>query len=166
MYIYEQPEWPRFTWQHERLEPLLGAVRHQQGRVPGRMEALGFSAQAQAAFQVMTLNKLKFREIEGEMLPTDQVRSSLARRLGLDVGGLVPAERRVEGVVDMLLDATQKFGQELTAERLFGWQAALFPAACSGLQRLAAHCGGRVAHRAQRADASGFGCAGTGANPL
>lgn len=137
MYIYERPEWPRFTWQHEQLEPLLGAVRHQQGRVLGHMQALGFTAQAEATLQTLTLDVLKSSEIEGEMLPADQVRSSLARRLGLDVAGLVPAERRVEGVVEMLLDATQEFGQELTAERLFGWQAALFPAGRSGLQRIA-----------------------------
>jgi Fic family protein len=128
------------------------------------MEALGFSAQAQATLQTLTLDVLKSSEIEGEVLPADQVRSSLARRLGLDVGGLVPAERRVEGVVEMLLDATQDFGQELTAERLQGWQVALFPAGRSG--RLAAHCGGGMAHRAQRADASGFGRGRAGANPL
>ena len=137
MYIYERSEWPHFTWQREQLELLLGAVRHQQGRVLGHMEALGFSAQAQATLQTLTLDVLKSSEIEGEMLPADQVRSSLARRLGLDVGGLVPAERRVEGVVEMLLDATQEFGQPLTAERLQGWQAALFPAGRSGLQRIA-----------------------------
>ena len=137
MYIYERPEWPHVTWQRERLEPLLGAVRHQQGRVLGHMEALGFSAQAQATLQTLTLDVLKSSEIEGEVLPADQVRSSLARRLGLDMGGLVPAERRVEGVVEMLLDATQEFGLPLTAERVYGWQAALFPAGRNGLQNAA-----------------------------
>lgn len=136
MYIYQQPIWPTFTWQHERLEDLLGAVRHQQGRVLGHMEALGFSLQAEALLQTLTLEALKTSEIEGERLPSEQVRSSLARRLGLDVAGLVPAERRVEGVVDMLLDATQGFAQPLTAERLCSWQAALFPAGRSGLLRI------------------------------
>jgi Fic family protein len=100
------------------------------------MEALGFSLQAEALLQTLTLEALKSSEIEGELLPSEQVRSSLARRLGLDVAGLVPAERRVEGVVDMLLDATQGFDQYLTAERLCSWQAALFPTGRSGLQRI------------------------------
>ena len=136
VYLYQQPTWPAFIWQPERLEPLLGAVRHQQGRVLGHMEALGFSLQAEALLQTLTLEALKSSEIEGELLPSEQVRSSLARRLGLDVAGLVPAERRVEGVVDMLLDATQGFAQPLTAERLCSWQAALFPTGRSGLQRI------------------------------
>jgi Fic family protein len=136
MYIYQQPTWPAFTWQHEHLEPLLGAVRHQQGRVLGHMEALGFSVQAEALLQTLTLEALKSSEIEGEILPSEQVRSSLARRLGIAVAGLVPAERRVEGVVEMLLDATQGFAQPVTAERLCAWQAALFPTGRSGLQRL------------------------------
>jgi Fic family protein len=136
VYIYQQPTWPAFTWQHEHLEPLLGAVRHQQGRVLGHMEALGFSLQAEALLQTLTLEALKSSEIEGELLLTEQVRSSLARRLGIDVAGLVPAERRVEGVVDMLLDATQRFAEPLTAERLCNWQAALFPSGRSGLQRI------------------------------
>ncbi len=136
MYIYQHPTWPAFTWQHERLEPLLGAVRHQQGRVLGHMQALGFSLQAEALLQILTLEALKSSEIEGELLPSEQVRSSLARRLGMAVAGLVPAERRVEGVVDMLLDATQGFAEPLTAERLCSWQAALFPSGRSGLQRI------------------------------
>jgi len=136
MYIYQHPTWPNFTWQHEHLEPLLGAVRHQQGRVLGHMEALGFSLQAEALLQTLTLEALKTSEIEGEMLPSEQVRSSLARRLGIPVAGLVPAERRVEGVVEMLLDATQGFAHPVTAERLCDWQAALFPTGRSGLQRI------------------------------
>jgi Fic family protein len=136
MYIYQQPTWPAFTWQHELLEPLLGAVRHQQGRVLGHMEALGFSLQAEALLQTLTLEALKSSEIEGELLPSEQVRSSLACRLGIPVAGLVPAERRVEGVVEMLLDATQSFAQPVTADRLCSWQAALFPSGRSGLQRI------------------------------
>ena len=136
MYIYQQPTWPDFTWQHEHLEPLLGAVRHQQGRVLGHMEALGFSLQTEALLQTLTLEALKSSEIEGEMLPSEQVRSSLARHLGIPVAGLVPAERRVEGVVEMLLDATQGFAQPVTAERLGDWQAALFPTGRGGLQHI------------------------------
>jgi Fic family protein len=136
MYIYQQPTWPTFTWQHERLESLLGALRHQQGRVLGHMEALGFSLQTEALLQTLTLEALKSSEIEGELLPSEQVRSSLARRLGIPVAGLVPAERRVEGVVEMLLDATQGFAQPVTADRLCSWQAALFPTGRSGLHRI------------------------------
>lgn len=136
VYIYQHSTWPTFTWQHEHLESVLGAVRHHQGRVLGHMEALGFSLQTEALLQTLTLEALKSSEIEGELLPSEQVRSSLARRLGIDVAGLVPAERRVEGAVDMLLDATQGFAQPLTAERLCGWQAALFPTGRRGLQRI------------------------------
>ncbi len=136
MYIHQRPDWPNFTWQPAQLAGLLGTVRHQQGRVLGQMQALGLAVQTEAVLQTLTLDVLKSSEIEGELLPADQVRSSLARRLGLAVGGLVPAERRVEGVVEMLLDATQGFDQPLTAERLFGWQAALFPAGRSGGQRI------------------------------
>ena len=137
MYIYQQPSWPSFTWQPAALEASLGAVRHQQGRVLGHMQALGFSAQAEATWHTLTLDVLKSSEIEGEVLPPEQVRSSLARRLGLPEGGLAPAERRVEGVVEMLLDATQGYAQPLSEERLFSWQAALFPTGRSGLQRIA-----------------------------
>jgi Fic family protein len=136
MYIYEQPTWPAFTWQHGQIESLLGAARHQQGRVLGHMEALGFPLQAEALLQTLTLEALKSSEIEGEFLSSEQVRSSLARRLGIPVAGLVPAERRVEGVVEMLLDATQGFAQSVTPDRLCSWQAALFPSGRSGLQQI------------------------------
>jgi len=135
-YIYQQPGWPAFTWQAERLQELLAHVRHQQGRLLGRMEGLGFALQSDATLQTLTLDVLKSSEIEGELLPPEQVRSSVARRLGLAVAGLVAAGPQVEGVVAMLLDATQHFDQELTAERLFGWQAALFPMGRSGLVRI------------------------------
>lgn len=136
MYLYQQSTWPQFIWQAAQLEPLLGAMRHQQGRVLGHMQALGFAVQAEATLHTLTLDVLKTSEIEGEILLADQVRSSLARRLGLPDGGLAPAERRVEGVVEVLLDATQGFAQPLTDERLCSWQAALFPAGRSGLQRI------------------------------
>jgi Fic family protein len=136
MYIYQYATWPHFTWQHAQLEPLLGSVRHQQGRVLGHMKALGFSLQAETLLQNLTVEVLKSSEIEGELLPTEQVRSSLARQLGIPIGGLVPAEGRVEGVVELLLDATQGFEREVTSERLGNWQAALFPTGRSGLQRI------------------------------
>lgn len=135
-YIYQHPEWPAFTWQAIRLQEVLAHVRHQQGRLLGRMERLGFALQNEATLQTLTLDVLKSSEIEGEILPPEQVRSSVARGLGLDVAGLVASGPRVEGVVAMLLDATQHFDQDLTAERLFGWQAALFPTGRSGLVRI------------------------------
>jgi Fic family protein len=118
MHSYQQTTWSDFTWQHEYLAPLLGAVCHQQGRVLGHMEALGFSLRAEALLQTLTLEALKSSEIEGEILASERVRSSLARRLGIPVAGLVPAECRVEGVAEMLLDATQGFTQPVTTERL------------------------------------------------
>lgn len=114
----------------------LGAVRHRQGRLIGRMEALGFELRSQATLQTMTEEVLKTSEIEGEILDREQVRSSIARRLGMDIGGLIPADRDVEGIVEMILDATQNYREPLTDERLFGWHAALFPTGRSGTQRI------------------------------
>ncbi len=137
-YIYQQPEWPHFTWQAERLQELLGQVRHQQGRLLGRLEGVGFALQNEAVLQTLTLDAVKSSEIEGEFLPQDQVRSSVARRLGLAMAGLPLASPQVEGVVEMLLDATQNANAELTADRLLGWHAALFPTGRSGLYQVAA----------------------------
>lgn len=136
MYIHELKEWPNFTWNQEKLFQLLSEVRHKQGRIIGRMESLGFSLQAEAMLQTITLEITKSNEIEGEILNADQVRSSIARRLGMAIGGLVPADRNVEGVVEMMLDATQNFQQPLTQERLFGWHASLFPASYSGMRKI------------------------------
>jgi Fic family protein len=135
-YIHQLPAWPHFHWDHAALEPLLGQVRHQQGRLLGRLEALGLEMRAEATLESLTLDVLKSSEIEGELLPPASVRSSLAYRLGLEQGGLPAADRRVEGVVAMLLDATQRADEALTAERLFGWHHALFPTGYSGLQPL------------------------------
>ncbi len=135
-YIHELPGWPAFSWDHERLEPVLGAVRHQQGRLLGRAEALGFAGRTAATLDALTLDALTTSEIEGERLPEEEVRSSVARRLGLDAGGLPVPGARVEGVVAMLLDATQHYAQPLTEERLGRWQAALFPTGRSGLRRV------------------------------
>jgi len=132
-YIHQLSEWPHFTWQPAALETLLGAVRHQQGHLLGRLDGLGLDLRAEATLQTLTLDVLKSSEIEGELLPTASVRSSLAQRLGLEQGGLPPADRRVEGVVAMMLDATQQAAALLTAERLFSWHHALFPTTYSGL---------------------------------
>jgi Fic family protein len=136
-YIHELPDWPEFRWDHKVLAEPLAAVRHRQGRLIGRMEALGFDLRSEATLQTLTEEVLKSSEIEGEILDRDQVRSSIARRLGMDIGGLVPADRDVEGVVEMMLDATQNYHAALTDERLFGWHAALFPAGRSGMHRIA-----------------------------
>ena len=132
-YIHQLPSWPAFTWQHATLERLLGAVRHQQGHLLGQLDALGVELRSEATLRTLTLDVLKSSEIEGEVLPPASVRSSLAQRLGLEQAGLPPADRRVEGVVALLLDATQHANQPLTAERLFGWHRALFPTGHSGL---------------------------------
>jgi Fic family protein len=136
VYIHERPEWPRFRWNSEQLAAMLADVRHRQGRLIGRMEVLGFPLRSEALLQTLTEDVLKSSEIEGETLDKEQVRSSIARRLGLDIGALRPAEREVEGVVEMMLDATQHHDRPLTAERLFGWHAALFPTGRSGISRI------------------------------
>jgi Fic family protein len=133
MYIHERNDWPNFTWNHEHLIQLLAEVRHKQGRMLGKMESLGFKLQEEASLKTLTEDVVKSSEIEGEKLPVDQVRSSIARRLGLDIAGMVQSDRTVDGVVQMMVDATQKFEHPLTAERLFGWHAALFPAGRSGM---------------------------------
>jgi Fic family protein len=135
-YIYESKDWPRLTWSQERLAGQLAAVRHRQGRHIGRMEGLGFSLRNEAVLQSLTEDVLKSSEIEGEKLDRDQVRSSIARRLGLDIGGLTPADRHAEGVVEMMLDATQHMADPLTEERLFGWHSALFPTGRSGMKKI------------------------------
>jgi Fic family protein len=136
VYIHQKDEWPRFHWDEERLSAPLAAVRHRQGRLIGRMESLGFRLREEALLDTLTQDVLKSSEIEGEILDRDQVRSSIARRLGMDIGALTPAERDVEGVVEMMLDATQHYDRPLTDDRLFAWHAALFPAGRSGMHRI------------------------------
>ncbi len=133
MYIHQRSDWPRFTWNHEKLGPMLALVRHRQGRLIGRMEGLGFVSQSEAVLATLTQDVLKSSEIEGEILNPDQVRSSIARRLGIDIAGAIPADRDVEGVVEMMLDATQRFAEPLTEARLFAWHAALFPTGYGGI---------------------------------
>jgi len=136
MYIHELSDWPRFRWNTEGLAEPLASVRHRQGRLIGRMESLGFNLQREAVLRTLTADVLTSSEIEGEKLEADQVRSSLARRLGMDVGALKPADRHVEGIVEMMLDATSHYDQTLTAERLFSWHAALFPTGRSGMTKI------------------------------
>lgn len=136
VYIHERPEWPDLEWSAEKLSKSLAQVRHQQGRLLGRMESLGFQLQAEASLQTLTEEVVKSSEIEGEILDRNQVRSSIAQRLGIDIGALTPAERQVEGVVELMLDATQKYDQALTAERLFGWHASLFPTGRSAMRKI------------------------------
>jgi Fic family protein len=136
MYIHQRAVWPRFDWNQARVADLLAAVRHRQGRLMGHMEALGFHLRQEAVLQTVTADVLKSSEIEGERLDAEQVRSSVARRLGMDIGALKPADRHVEGIVEMMLDATRRYDQPLTQERLFGWHASLFPAGWSGMNRV------------------------------
>ncbi len=135
-YIHDKKNWPKLTWSQERLAGQLAGVRHRQGRLIGRMEGLGFSLRNEAVLQTLTEDVLKSSEIEGEKLDKAQVRSSIARRLGLDIGGLIPVERHVEGVVEMMLDATGHYADPLTEERLFAWHAALFPTGRSGMTKI------------------------------
>ncbi len=135
-YLYHLPDWPAFRWREEEVVTLLAAVRHRQGRMVGRMEGLGFDLRNEAVLATLTDDVLKSSEIEGEHLDKAQVRSSIARRLGMEIGGLVPSDRNVEGVVEMMLDATQHFDAPLTAARLFDWHASLFPTGRSGMQRI------------------------------
>jgi Fic family protein len=136
MYIHELQDWPRFNWNREGLAEPLADIRHRQGRLIGHMEALGFNLRQEAVLQTLTADVLKSNEIEGEKLDAEQVRSSIARRLGMDIGALKPADRNVEGAVEMMLDATRHYDQPLTAERLFTWHASLFPTGRSGMQRI------------------------------
>lgn len=135
-YIYQREEWPEFQWDSEAISEPLAAVSRRQGRLIGRMEALGFTLREEAVLRTLTQDVLKSSEIEGEILDPDQVRSSIARRLGMDIGALTPADRNVEGVVEMMLDATQNYDKPLTRERLFAWHAALFPTGYSGMNKI------------------------------
>jgi len=135
-YTHELSDWPKFRLDEGRLAAPLAAARHRQGRLVGQMEVLGFKVREEAVLRTLTEDVLKSSEIEGEKLDADQVRSSVARRLGIDIGGLQPADRHVEGVVEMMLDATERYGQPLTSERLFGWHASLFPTGRSGMHRI------------------------------
>jgi Fic family protein len=138
MYIHELQDWPRFYWNWEHAAEHLASVRHWQGRLIGHMEALGFDLRQEAVLETLTTDVLKSSEIEGEKLDAEQVRSSIARRLGMDIGALKAADRDVEGVVEMMLDATRHYDQPLTSERLSAWHASLFPTGRSGMTKIGA----------------------------
>ena len=138
LYVHQRSEWPSFQWDQEALVGTLAKIRHRQGRLLGRMEGLGFPYQTEAKLRTLALDVLKSSEIEGEKLDPEQVRSSIARRLGLDTAGTVAVDGAVEGVVEMMLDATQNFAQPLSEDRLFGWHAALFPTGRSGMRKIIA----------------------------
>lgn len=135
-YIHELNDWPKFRWDDEAIASPLAEVRHRQGRLVGRMESLGFKLREESVLSSLTEEVVKSSDIEGERLDREQVRSSVARRLGMDVAGMVPADRDVEGVVEMMLDATQNYAEALTEERLFGWHASLFPTGRSGMREI------------------------------
>jgi len=135
-YIWEDARWPAMHWDDRVLGKLLAQVSREHGRLLGKMEGLGFELRSEAHLRTLTEDVVRSSEIEGEKLPPDQVRSSIARRLGMDVGGLVPADRNVEGVVEMMLDATSRYLQPLTEERLFAWHASLFPTGRSGMRKI------------------------------
>jgi Fic family protein len=136
MYLWEKPDWPAFTWDETSLSSLLARVSREQGRLLGKMEVLGFDLRSEAHLRTLTEDVVKSSEIEGERLDPEQVRSSIARRLGMDIGGLFPADRDVEGVVEMMLDATGNYALPLTEERLFAWHASLFPTGRSRMTRI------------------------------
>lgn len=135
-YNHELDGWPEFTWDLVALSSKLAAVRHRQGRLVGRMEGLGFELRNEALLRTLTSDVVKSSEIEGEHLNQIQVRSSIAKHLGIDIGGLVHSDRHVDGIVELMLDATQNYDKSLDAERLFGWHSALFPTGRSGMTKI------------------------------
>lgn len=135
-FIYQYEQWPNFTWDDKEINGILGRVRHLQGRISGQMAYLGFSVKEEALLSTLTIDVIKSSEIEGETLNYEQVRSSIARKLGMEYAGMVPANRAVDGVVEMMLNATQNYKEQLNEERIFGWHAALFPTGWSGTQKI------------------------------
>ncbi|MDH5366423.1 MAG: Fic family protein [Cyclobacteriaceae bacterium] len=135
-FIHQQDNWPEFTWNSNDFISLLSEVRNRQGRLIGKMETLGFDLRNEALLDTLTLDVIKSSEIEGEILNPDQVRSSIARKLGMEIAGMVASDRNVEGVVEMMLDATQNCFKPLTTDRLFDWHAALFPTGRSGMYKI------------------------------
>ncbi len=136
MWIHEHQNWPDFTWDAKALTFKLADVRHRQGRLLGRMESLGFELKREASLSTLTKDVVKTSAIEGKNLNSEEVRSSIARRLGIDIAGLISASRDVEGIVEVILDATQQFAKPLSRDRLFDWHAALFPTGRSGMNRI------------------------------
>jgi Fic family protein len=135
-YIYQQKDWPNFKWDNSLILHKLGEVRNLQGRLMGKMESLGFELRSEAILDTLTIEIIKSNEIEGEFLNPEQVRSSIARRLGMEISGLIPFDRNVDGMVDMMIDATQNYLKPLTSDRLFDWHAALFPTGRSSMYKI------------------------------
>jgi len=136
MYIYQNSDWPNFNWDKEKVLEVLAKAKLQQGLLLGKMGAIGFKLKEEAVLNILTQDIIKSSEIEGENLDKEQVRSSVAKRLGLEVGGGVNVDRNIESIVEMMLDATQKYNEPLTINRLLGWQASLFPTGISGMHRI------------------------------
>ncbi len=136
MWIHEHSDWPNFTWDTKALSHKLAAIRYHQGHLLGRMEGLGFELKREASLLTLTQDIIKSSAIEGEILNPEEVRTSIARQLGIDMAGLIPASRNVEGIVELMLDATRMFLQPLTKERILSWHAALFPSGYSGMRRI------------------------------
>lgn len=135
-FIHQLPQWTEFEIDSKKILPLVGRVRNLQGQLAGKMEAIGFNLKNEAYLEALSLDVIKSSEIEGELLDLDQVRSSIARRLGMEISAMIPADREVEGVVEMMMDATQNAKQKLTSERLFGWHSAMFPSGRSGMYKI------------------------------
>ncbi len=135
-YIHEKENWTDFTWDEQMVSGKLAETRNLQGKLLGKMESLGFNLQEEAVLQTLTLETVKSSEIEGEVLSLEQVRSSIARRLGIELAGTVKSERYIDGIVEMMLDATQLYNATLTKERLFKWHSALFPTGWSNMYRI------------------------------
>ena len=136
MYIYQNSDWPNLTWNNDVILPIISKARNLQGKIIGKMESLGFDLSNEANLEILTLEVIKSTEIEGEFLNPEQVRSSIARRLGLDISGLIPSDRNIEGIVDLMFDATRNFDQSLSFDRLFSWHSALFPSGRSSLYKI------------------------------
>ncbi len=135
-YIHEKENWTNFTWDEKKVSKKLAETRNLQGKLLGKMETLGFAIQDEAVLHTLTLEIVKSSEIEGEVLSLQQVRSSIAKRLGIECAGMVNAERYIDGVVEMMLDATQRYYKPLTKDRLFGWHSALFPTGWSNMCKI------------------------------
>lgn len=136
IYIHEKDNWPNFTWNEKLVSKKLAETRNLQGRLLGKMESLGFDLQDEAVLNTITLEIVKSSEIEGEILDLEQVRSSVARRLGIALAGAIESERHIDGIVEMMLDATQHYDLPITKDRLFGWHSSLFPTGWSNMHKI------------------------------
>lgn len=139
-YIYEYKNWTEFTWKETQINAVFGEVRNLQGKIIGQMNSIGFATKEETSLRNLTLDVINSSQIEGEKLDYNQVRSSIARRLGINIAGLVETSRNVDGVVEMMLDATQNYQEPLTEKRLFGWHSALFPIGYSGMHKIEVGC--------------------------